>query len=376
MALPTAPKSRCKFTWTRWVLGLTAAFGLSGGALAADAGPTKQVIQTATGARIEVALPAGANQQQNVVEALEAALRELKQQPVVPAAAKPETLPAAEPKTERLPIDPTVVIPGDPACGDVFAPAWRITYLPATLLWQPPLAQPGQPRTYLLDSSAEEYYTNDTVDTAIGGTFALARYGACDDPRHAVQADFFAVVFSRFAQTSRLLDSDYRFGFIGTFAWGGWEGKFGYEHTSTHIGDEYLDEVLDFRKELIRDELVIALGYRWLNQFRFYGQVAYSLDIRTPGIESQRDRWNFGAEWYENVKSPWYGQPYAAVDADLRGDQDYQFNFTGQVGWMWRDPAKRPFFRLLAQYYNGRSIYGHFSDEDESWYALGMAMDY
>lgn len=254
---------------------------------------------------------------------------------------------------------------------------WQITFAPQSLLWQPPLAMPGQPRNSALFSTAREYYTKNTVETALGGTVGLIRYAPDpDDSRHATQLDFFGVILSRFSNTSRLLAADYRVGLIGTFAWGEWEGKCGYEHTSTHIGDEYLEVTQDFRREVIRDELVIALAYRWQNLVRIYAQGAYTFDIRTPGREDQRDRWNVGVEIYRNEPTTWRGQPYFACDLDLRGDQDYHANFTVQAGWMWRDPECRPFFRVLTQFYSGRSPYGHFSNETERWAAFGVALDY
>lgn len=334
----------------------------------------KHVITRPDGLRIEVALPDGKCGEQQVIEALESALEEMKSGRVIPTAVS--AMPEPEPKRDLPPIIPEEVIPAELGYGDSLDLPWHVTYIPATLLWQPPLAQPGQPRTYLLLSSVQEYYAEDTVETAIGGTFGLLRYGPCQPPREAFQVDFFAVVFSRFSETSRLSTTDYRFGLPLTFAWGPWEGKIGYEHTSTHIGDEFTQVSGDYRRELIRDEFVMAIGYRFLNQFRAYAQFAYGFDIATPGDEDQCDRYNVGLEWYHDVKTPWYGQPFAAVDADIRGDQGYNLNLTGQIGWMWRDPSHRPFFRTYLQFYSGRSIYGHFSDEYEGWVAGGMALDY
>jgi hypothetical protein len=345
--------------------------------------PPRQVIQTPDGVTVEVRLPDGATEKERIRAALEAALRQL-DQPAAPPAPRVEpalvrTEAASEPALPTPVIHgPIETLPDDLCCmeGPLDQP-WHITWIPRSLLWQPPLAQPGQPRNFVMLSSAREYYTKDTVDTGIGGTIGLFRYGPCnDDQYHAFQLDWFGVVLSRFSMTSRLIAADYRTGLIGTFAWGNWAGKIGYEHTSTHIGDEYLEVTRDFRREVIRDELVIALSYRWWNQLRVYGQGAYTFDIRTPGNENQRDRWNFGAEWYHNVKTTCWGQPFAACDFDIRGEQDYNVNFTGQLGWMWRDPAQRPFFRLVAQYYNGRSPYGHFSNEDENWFGLGAFLDY
>lgn len=285
-----------------------------------------------------------------------------------------EPHPGAEAGQEAV-LLPTVG-PDNTAEGDADRP-WQLIFAPQSLLWQPPLAMPGQPRSYALLSTAREYYTEDTVETALGGTVGLLRYAPdAEDSRHGVQVDFFGVVLSRFSHTSRLLAADYRAGVIGTFAWGEWEGKGGYEHTSTHIGDEYVARTGDFRRAVIRDELVIALAYRWQNLVRFYAQGAYTFDIRTPNRDDQRDRWNFGLEIYRNEPTPWWGQPYFACDLDLRGDQDYHANVTVQGGWMWRDPERRPFLRLLTQYYSGRSPYGHFSDETESWVAFGIALDY
>jgi hypothetical protein len=92
-----------------------------------------------------------------------------------------------------------------------------------------------------------------------GATVGLFRLTPAESP-WAVQLDFFGLVGSRFSQYDYLVTSDYRAGLPITWACGPWHGKIGYEHTSTHQGDDVM--VLTGRQPIpsVKDELVVGLG--------------------------------------------------------------------------------------------------------------------
>ena len=113
------------------------------------------------------------------------------------------------------------------------------TVFPNTLLWAPPLAGKAEPRmAVLIDSFKNSSGGNYTVDTSIGMNYGLLRYTAAGHDA-AYQLDLFGVVLTRLSPND-LLAEDYRFGVPITARWGPWHGKVGYEHTSAHLGDEYI----------------------------------------------------------------------------------------------------------------------------------------
>ena len=243
------------------------------------------------------------------------------------------------------------------------------TRFPTTKLWKYPLANQREPRFSVKFGNAED---QNTIDTAIGGVFGLGRLTWFEEPQVAVQVDLFAVAFTRFDASRLLKTADYRVGIPITAAWGPWQSKFSYEHTSTHLGDEFIERTGRLQREHVRDELVWGLARQW-EQVRVYGQFGYSFATGLF-VGNNRDRYNFGIEWLSRNEFVWGGRWYANADFDFRSDQDLATNFTLQLGWSWTENDRTG--RLGVEYYDGQSPYGQFFDEDESWWAFGMYFDY
>jgi hypothetical protein len=305
--------------------------------------------------------------------------------PAVAPAAKPLT--DAAPTNDRLAVLPTVgqeaeTKPYRIVSEQVFeyAPenssksdgdSWML--LPRPLLFQTFMANPLSPRTSILLTSLNNTRTSETIDTAIGGEFGMMR--ATTSSGLAVQLDVLAVVFSRFSRRSDFIADDYRVGIPLTFAYNDWHGKIAYEHTSTHLGDDYIKDNLVFRQANIHDEAVIALDHLFWNQLRIYGQFAYAFYAPTP-TNSPVARYGWGVEWSKYVTTGWAGQPFAAFDMDLRGDQNYAPNYTLQVGWQWKDMEHGGSLRFGFEAYHGHSPYGQFYRDKESWYGVGLWYDF
>lgn len=248
-------------------------------------------------------------------------------------------------------------------------------FLPWHLLWEPPLASPHQPRMYAKLTTLSNENSTDTIDSAIGGTFGLFRYQPCCLPETAYQLDFFAVMFGRWSEFNSSVAADYRFGFPLTFRHGNWEGKIGYEHTSTHLGDDFIEKTGRRQVHYVRDEIVLGLAYRWWETFRVYGEFGYAYSFSSP-VDNGRERFGLGVEWSRRRPTGWEGQPFAALDIDLRPEQGYTPNLTAQLGWQWVPRLGRPSARLALEYYNGKSPFGQFLTENEDWLGLGMYIDF
>jgi hypothetical protein len=344
----------------------------------------ERMFQSSGGVRVDVAVERSGVTDADILAALEQAAQQVRERML----AKPPPPPV---ETQEVPPLPGLAgagclapcpappcpeqahVPGEnPDCVGKFC---SCQVLPLTLLWQPPLANLREPRTYLLGTSLSNDNTKSTLDTAIGGTVGLWRSWANDHPEFAYQQDFFAVVLTRFSEFNTQVDEDYRFGFPITFAWAGWQAKISYEHTSSHLGDQFMENTGRRHEGLVDDEVVLALAYRFDNALRLYGQYGYgfgfsSLDGRLP------NRFDWGIEWSRQHPTGLRGQPFAAFDMELREVQGYQPNSTLEVGWQWLSQAMRPGLRLALTYYNGDSVYGQFFRDRERWVGLGLFMDY
>ncbi len=336
-----------------------------------------KVVQLSGG--VEVRLHSPAAGLDNVADVLEAYAKQLR------AASRRQT--AAARATGESPSTPlSTVVPsaktlpgGTPDNAAKGADGYKQTLFPSTLLWQPPYANHNEPHTYVKRTSLEELGMTPVDDVAIGGTFPLFRWASKDSPESGWQLDLFAMIASRFIAQNYLMATDYRFGVPLTFARGHWSGKIAYEHTSTHVGDEYTEKTGRTNRSSIRDEIVFGLAYRLLEPLRVYGAVGINFDEHESFRKrtgSYRDRYSFGAEWSRPLATGAKGQPFAAVDLEYRGDLDYTPNFSAQAGWQWLAKGARPSVRLVAEFYDGRNPFGQFLDRHENRVSVALYCDF
>jgi hypothetical protein len=254
----------------------------------------------------------------------------------------------------------------------------RITFLPNSLLWEPPLAVKKDPKMQFLATSLANYRSEYTVDTWIGGTQGLFRFEP-EGADFAAQLDIFGLVQTRLSPDD-LLAADYRFGLPVSWRWGWWQGKIGYEHTSAHLGDELILRTGRQTRSFAKDEVVLGIGRIVEDNLRVYGHIGYAFSFQVPDVESStrnRMRYDVGAEWLLRCPTGWMGSPFAAANLEWRGDQGYTPNWTLQAGWLWRNPLRREgMVRVFGEYYTGRSPYGQFLQTREQFYSVGFGFDF
>ncbi|MFO0945574.1 MAG: DUF1207 domain-containing protein [Planctomycetota bacterium] len=258
------------------------------------------------------------------------------------------------------------------ACSLFWSDRLVYTPLPSSLLWLPPLANQREPRMY---GKFTNLNNQSVIDTAIGGEFGLGRIGPVKNDCEGIQLDVFAAVFTRFNDQRLLTAADYRVGVPLTYAKGPWSAKLSYEHTSTHLGDEYIERTGRRQAAHVRDEIVLGLSRYFWNQLRLYGQFGYSF-ATSMVVGENRDRYDCGFEWSKLQDTGIKGQPFAALDIDIRSDQEYYANTTLQVGWQWKTMRTRNSARLAFEYYNGYSPYGQFFQDREDWVGVGAFYDW
>jgi hypothetical protein len=271
--------------------------------------------------------------------------------------------------------EPLPTVEPVPGAADAVEPLPTCEFLVLHRLWQVPLASRRAPRMFVVGTTLDEDYTTGTIDTAIGGIVGLVRYNPPGNPDAPFQLDAFAVHFSRWSDRAYAVVSDYRYGLPLTWASGGWQAKVGYEHTSTHLGDDYVKTFQRYKERYVRDEIVLGLAYRWWNQLRLYGEFAYAFNISCVN-EQGPERYEWGLEWSKQGPTGRRGQPFAALDMDLRPEQDFQPNTNLQIGWQWIPPHQVYSLRLAAEFYHGYAPYGQLFSTREKWAGLGFFFDF
>ncbi len=407
---------RCAWSITVFmVVALLASEARAQSTTAADAGASPSVIQVfrhPSGVEIHVLQLKPGIGDDEMIDALESAARLLRkgrkvtpvghEEPAVPLPASPVIAKQpAEPAIETVKVEPAppptsinpppLPAPGPAACPPTVAALscetasaettshwydqFNLVGLPATLLWQPPMANALQPRMALNLTTLRNDTTTKTIDTAIGGELGLFRITPPSWHGLQFEPDFFAVVLSRFADHSQFTAADFRFGFPLTFAYENWHAKIGYEHTSTHLGDDFVENSGGRKQANIRDEIVFGLDYVFADQLRVYGVFGYAGYISTP-TNSPPARYDLGVEWSKNQTTDWKGQPFAAFDLEFRGDQNYAADTTLQLGWQWKEIDTGRSFRTGVELYNGRSPYGQFYLTHERFAGYGVWIDF
>lgn len=342
------------------VIAWAAAFSQAHGQVTA----VLNVVQLSEGVEVHFKSSAGLD---NVADALEAYTKQLR------ALSKVQTVAARV--ADESPSKPvSIAVPAAKGAG-----GHRPILFPRTLLWQPPYANHNEPHTYARRTSLEELGMKPVDDIAIGGTFPFFRWASNDCPDDGWQFDLFGMMVSRLISEDYLMATDYRFGVPISFAYGPWSGKIAFEHTSAHVGDEYIEKTGRNGRSSVRDEIVFGLAYRLLKPLRVYGIVGLNFSDQTSFRKrtgSYRDRYSLGTEWSRPFATGVKGQPFAAVDLEYRGDLDYTPNFTAQAGWQWLTEGARPGVRLVAEFYDGRNPFGQFLDRHETRSSIALYYDF
>lgn len=237
--------------------------------------------------------------------------------------------------------------------------------MPNDLLWSPPVASQREPHFRLRFTDNDDF----KADTAIGAVFPMFRFTPAPESLEGIQFDIVASVFTRFDEDLKLTASDYLFALPFSWRRGPWEARAGYSHMSSHLGDEYIKDTGAETVSVSRGEILFGLARRFDNGVRLYGEGFYGAGTR--GIpEGEKDRWELGAEWVRD-----HDGLFAALDVEMRANQDYTPNTTAQFGWQWTSGTKHT-TRIALEYYDGKSPYGQFPDEDENWIAFEAAFDW
>lgn len=252
---------------------------------------------------------------------------------------------------------------------------WQL--LPNGLLYRTYLAGEKEPRMQLVP-----YYDTKSKrkiwEAVLGGRAGLIRLS---DPSitnsDAFQLDLEGAVFARVLpdEPSAMLEgSDYRVGLYGTWKFDRLSYRAGYYHISAHAGDEFLlANPLFNRINYVRDSLLAGTAWQLDEASRLYGEIGYALGVEggAKPLEFQ-----FGGEYAPLPMTQFTGAPFAAVNAHLREDFDFNGGVNVVAGWGWQGVHSKRRLRLGLNYYNGPSLQYEFFDRWENLVGGGIWLDY
>ena len=146
-------------------------------------------------------------------------------------------------------------------------------------------------------------------------------------------------------------------------------------HTSSHLGDEYIDTTGRERIAYTREEIRLGAAWRFDPDWLAYTEAGYAVLPRTHDVVTP---WALqGGVQY--VRKPcWLDDQlgwYTALDVSAFEENDWDANVTMQTGLHIPISGRRRLYRLGLEYYDGRVRVGELSTQAERRIAVGAWVD-
>ena len=138
------------------------------------------------------------------------------------------------------------------------------------------------------------------------------------------------------------------------------------------LGDEYAERTEARRINYTREELAFGLAWTIRPRWRSYGEIGLAYVMRSDaqkpwrlqaGVEHERRPTVFGG------RMAWYG----TMDVSGLEERDWRLDTAVQGGLVTRSAGRA--YRLFAEWYDGRSRIGNFSQYSEASFSLGFKVD-
>jgi len=259
---------------------------------------------------------------------------------------------------------------------------WIAMFAPGTHLYPLYLADPLHPTTALnavrygetgIPNAGEQRYV-----FRIGGKLGLLRVAPADCLNRGIQLNLHGTFLGMF-------DREYSLDNIG---WDGLYGldltwrhanglalKFGLNHDSSHVGDEFAERTGIRRVDYTRQEYVVGGNFPIWRDFRGYGEAGWAFDLRNADLQ---EKWRVQTGLaYVNADCLWGGRMgfYAALDVTAYEESDWEPDITAQSGLLIPVNRINRNFRIGLEYRHGRSVIGEFSKFEETYWAWGFWID-
>jgi hypothetical protein len=249
-----------------------------------------------------------------------------------------------------------------------------LAILPGRKLFDPLIADPRTPHfgaSFLHFNNSPELESGAAV--SFGETLPFIETGTPFGGGR-LQVGLLASVFSLFDTGSRsedLINSDYLIGVPVSWRNGPWSAQARYLHQSSHLGDELLlRPVHPQRVNLSFEQSDLTVSYDFGVELRLYGGGGAILrsEPKQKHLLAQLGG-EYGADWRFLYG---YLRPVGGLDLQARESQHWQPNLSARTGVEIDSPF--PFGRklqLMLEYYNGKSPWGQFLQENVEYYGLG-----
>lgn len=253
---------------------------------------------------------------------------------------------------------------------------WKWQLMPSGLIYTSYLAGAKEPRMASVWNHQEGF--GWVWDCVLGGRAGLIRYGSQDKVLpEGFQLDMEGAVALRMNMEHErdMMANDFRAGFPVTFGNKCWQGKFGYYHVSSHMGDEYMITNNDMspRINYYREALALGISRRLWQDVRIYAEADWAFDT---GTETEPWIFQFGVEYAPIYPANcWWGAPFLAVNAQIFQELDYSGYVCIQAGWLWRSASNHA-FRIGVQYLNGYDDQYEFHKQNVQKIGFGAWYDY
>jgi hypothetical protein len=210
----------------------------------------------------------------------------------------------------------------------------------------------------------------------LGGSFSIRRWHPEGDPDKGWQLSF---------------EGGFAGQFDITWSWDntGWDGyyglymsrmispefgfRFGSQHNSSHIGDEYSERTGRRRIHYTREEGVFGVSWKFRPHVTTYAEVGVGNGL----AGSITSRLQLGVQ-YVSEREYWKGRAshFAAIDVRTYEETDWSTRLTVQAGYWIPVGDRSSVYRVAVEYGTGRSVMGQFLWERETWFAIGWYYDF
>ena len=215
-----------------------------------------------------------------------------------------------------------------------------------------------------------------------GDQFPIYRWSNVGKLKGDMQLELEAGLFAVFNQdhsSSRLMNADYYAGIPVSYAVGPWAFRARLYHISSHLGDEYMHHHRRTRRKNKSFEAIdLFASYQLTNGIRLYGGPGVVIHSDSQmrvkplyleyGMEVRAFRHNF---------TQLYGQPFLAMHLCNYQDTNFDFDATYALGYEWgKIQGFGRKIRLFAEYHDGFSNEGQFSDRRTSYFGVRLAFGF
>lgn len=244
--------------------------------------------------------------------------------------------------------------------------------LPDTDLFQPPLADPREPRAtarYLSYNSENERYNAAAV--SLGDSFPFANVLQPDGGKFqfAIEGGIFSL-FNLDADSKDLQNADYLGGVALNYQRGPWSARARLYHQSSHLGDEFILNHPGFERiNLSYEEVNGLVAYQW-EGLRVYGGAGAI--VRS---ETDLDPFHFQAGLELRAKDA-IGDIDLIAAADLQAKEELDYNLDqSYLAGVGLDNNRERELRIMTGYFSGYSPNGQFYADAVDFWSIGIYYD-